>query len=61
MVEYINSDYPVPTYRYTLDIDGDGKTDATFTGVSGLEPGVETIDYKDPLGNWVQMPGQQQA
>ncbi|MFE3758708.1 phage tail protein [Nocardia tengchongensis] len=61
MVEYVNSDYRVPTYRYTLDIDGDGKTDATFSGVSGLELGVETIEYKDGLGNWFQMPGQRQA
>ncbi|MFI5780313.1 phage tail protein [Nocardia sp. NPDC051570] len=61
MVEYVNDAYPVPTYRYTIDIDGDGKTDATFSGVSGLELGVDTIEYKDGMGNWFQMPGQRQA
>ncbi|MFI9783106.1 hypothetical protein ACIHEI_06275 [Kitasatospora sp. NPDC051984] len=41
--EYVNADYPVPTNRFVLDIDGDGKTDGVFASVSGLEAGVENI------------------
>ncbi|MFI1585546.1 phage tail protein [Embleya sp. NPDC020630] len=56
--EYVNADYPIPTHRFVLDIDGDGRTDGTFGSVSGLELGVETIEYKDGVGGWHQMPGQ---
>lgn len=56
--EYMNVNYPVPTYRFTLDIDGDGKTDATFSNVSGLDVNAPTIEYKDGVGGWYQMPGQ---
>ncbi|PJN30967.1 phage tail protein [Streptomyces sp. CB02959] len=59
--EYVNADYPIPTYRFVLDIDGDGKTDGAFSSVSGLEVGIETIEYKDGTGQVVQMPGQRQA
>ena len=61
MVEYVNPAYPVPTYRFTLDIDGDGKTEATFSAVSGLELSVGAIEHKDGSGNWLQVPGQQPA
>lgn len=56
--EYVNADYPVPTYRFTLDIDGDGKTDATFSNMSGLDISVQTSEYKDGVGGWYQLPGQ---
>ncbi|KIF01721.1 phage tail protein [Streptomyces sp. RSD-27] len=59
--EYINTDYPSPVYRYVLDIDGDGKTDGSFAVVSGLELGVDTIEYQDGSGQVVRMPGRRQA
>ncbi|MFF0292874.1 phage tail protein [Kitasatospora sp. NPDC004614] len=59
--EYINADYPVPTNRFVLDIDGDGRTDGVFASVSGLEAGIETFEYKDGAGNVVQPPGQRQG
>ncbi|AIA00553.1 phage tail protein [Streptomyces noursei] len=58
--EYVNTDYPIPTYRFVLDIDGDGKTDGVFSSVSGLELGIDTIEYKDGTGQAVQPPGQRQ-
>ena len=47
--------YPIPTYRYSVTV-GDDKM--AFSGVSGLELGFETLEYKDGIGNWFQMPGQ---
>ncbi|MFD6156529.1 phage tail protein [Nocardia sp. NPDC060256] len=62
MVEYVNPNYPVPAYRYRVYFRGsDGESELLCSGVSGLELGVETIEYKDGLGNWFQMPGQSQA
>ncbi|MFE4399370.1 MULTISPECIES: phage tail protein [Streptomycetaceae] len=60
-IEYVNTDYPIPAYRFVLDIDGDGKTDGTFTSVSGLDLGIETIEYKDGNGNAFKLPGQRQT
>lgn len=55
--------YPIPTYRYRVYIKGaDGQDkELLCNGVSGLEMGVETMEYKDGFGNWFQMPGQRQA
>ena len=50
--------YPIPTFRYSVRI---GEDKMAFSGVSGLELGFETIEYKDGIGNWFQMPGQQAA
>lgn len=57
------STYPIPTYRYRVHIRGADGGDAELlcNGVSGLELGVDTIEYKDGYGNWYQMPGQRQA
>ncbi|MFB7936322.1 phage tail protein [Streptomyces sp. NPDC056049] len=60
-ITYTNTEYPVPTYRFVLDIDGDGKTDATFGNVSGLNITHQAIEYKDGMGGWFQMPGQVDA
>ncbi|RQR52010.1 phage tail protein [Burkholderia sp. Bp9126] len=56
--EQIKVAYPIPTYRYRVTV---GDAQMAFTAVSGLEMGVDTIEYKDGLGNWYQMPGQRQA
>ncbi|KAF9358075.1 hypothetical protein BGX26_002548 [Mortierella sp. AD094] len=53
--------YPISTYRYRINVGGHDDTVMLCSGVSGLELGVETIEYKDGLGNWFQMPGQRQA
>ncbi|MFI8930471.1 phage tail protein [Streptomyces sp. NPDC053474] len=58
--EYINATYPVPVYRFVLDIDG-GATDGTFSSVSGLETGVQKIEYKDGASGLFQLPGQPEA
>lgn len=50
--------YPIPTYRYRVTV---GTSEMAFSAVSGLEVGFSTIEYKDGLGNWFQMPGQSQA
>ncbi|MGA4980271.1 phage tail protein [Streptomyces cinereoruber] len=57
-VTYTNAEYPVPAYRFVLDIDGDGVTDASFSNVSGLNITHQTIEYKEGMGGWFQMPGQ---
>ncbi|MEU7145920.1 phage tail protein [Nocardia sp. NPDC046473] len=49
---------PDATYRYRCTIGGET---VAFNSASGLEMGVETIEYKDGLGNWFQMPGQASA
>lgn len=49
---------PDPTYRFQCTIGG---ATVAFSSVSGLEIGVATIEYKDGLGNWFQMPGQASA
>ncbi|WP_425424546.1 phage tail protein [Streptomyces katrae] len=56
---------PLPFHHHAesrrTDIDGDGKTDGSFSAVSGLELGAETIEYKDDAGQSFQMPGRRQA
>lgn len=46
--------YPIPVYRFVVDF---GEESITFTEVSGLDIGVETITYKDGAGI-KHMPGQ---
>ncbi len=55
--------YPIAAYRYRVHVRGaDGKdAELLCSAVSGLELGVETIEYKDGFGNVFQMPGQRQA
>ena len=53
----IQTDYPIPVFRYNVDIDGFNDGPVTFSEVSGLEMGVETITYKDGLRK-LHMPGQ---
>jgi len=61
--DQMSTAYPIPTYRYRVHIRGADGQDAELlcSGVSGLELGVETVEYKDGFGNWFQMPGQRQA
>ncbi|MFC5473725.1 phage tail protein [Paraherbaspirillum soli] len=56
--EQIAASYPIPTYRYRVTV---GNDEMAFSAVSGLELGFETMEYKDGLGNWFQMPGQAAA
>jgi phage tail-like protein len=56
--EEMKMTYPIPTYRYRVTV---GEDEMAFSGVSGLSIGVQTIEYKDGLGNWFQMPGQEEA
>jgi len=53
----IETDYPIPVFRYKVALDGFEDTPITFSEVSGLEIGVETITYKDGLRK-LHMPGQ---
>jgi len=50
--------YPIPTYRFRVTV---GQSEIAFSGVSGLEMGVDTIEYKDGKGGVLHMPGQKQA
>ncbi len=56
--EQIAVSYPIPTYRFVVSV---GEEKMAFNGASGLDLGVETIEYKDGVGGWFQMPGQRQA
>lgn len=49
--------FPVPAYRFRVAV---GKDKMAFTAVSGLEMGVETIEYKDGAGGIFRLPGQRQ-
>lgn len=60
--EQIRTDYPLPIYNYRVDIDG---VSASFSKVSGLDLGFETITYKESYAttgkagpNIMYMPGQ---
>jgi len=55
--EQIENTYPIPTYRYRVTV---GEEEMAFNGVSGLELGFETIEYKDGMGGVYRMPGQLQ-
>ncbi|KAK5801628.1 T4-like virus tail tube protein gp19-domain-containing protein [Linnemannia elongata] len=50
--------YPLATYRFIVDL---GRDEMACNAVSGLEQGVETIEYKDGLGGLFAMPGQAQT
>lgn len=54
----IATDYPIPTYRFKVTV---GSDEMAFNAVSGLELGVETIEYKDGTGQICLMPGQRQS
>jgi phage tail-like protein len=56
--DQIAVNYPIPTYRYKAII---GDEEMAFNMVSGLDMSFDTIEYKDGIGNWYQMPGQRQA
>ncbi|MCF2134576.1 MULTISPECIES: phage tail protein [Mycetohabitans] len=55
--EKIATNYPIPTYRFKVIV---GSEEMAFSAVSGLELGVETIEYKDGTGQVCRMPGQRQ-
>ncbi|MCG1040908.1 MULTISPECIES: phage tail protein [Burkholderiaceae] len=54
----IATTYPIPTYRFKVVV---GSEEMACSAVSGLELGVETIEYKDGTGAVRRMPGQRQA
>ncbi|WP_298774530.1 phage tail protein [uncultured Shewanella sp.] len=61
-VAEIETDYPIPVYRFLVSFPYKGKDEkeeftTRFSEVSGLDIGVETITYKDGLGK-KHMPGQ---
>ncbi len=60
--EQISTDYPMPIYNYRVDIEG---VSISFSKVSGLDLGFETITYKESFSssgkvgpNIMYMPGQ---
>lgn len=53
-----NQNYPLPLYRYKVEIDGKGMD---FNSVSGLETSFQTIEYKvgsAPYPRVTRIPGQ---
>ncbi|OAQ23965.1 hypothetical protein K457DRAFT_882040 [Linnemannia elongata AG-77] len=51
-------DYPIPTHRFRVSIDDE---EAAFNSVSGLDVSHQTMEYRDGMGGWYQMPGQADA
>ncbi|PHM66675.1 phage tail protein [Xenorhabdus stockiae] len=51
-------EYPIPSYRFVVSI---GDDHIPFNSVSGLDIQYETIEYRDGIGNYYKMPGQQKA
>ncbi|PQQ38135.1 phage tail protein [Photorhabdus laumondii] len=56
-VDQIAVQYPIPTYRFVVTV---GDEQMSFQSVSGLDISYDTIEYRDGIGNWLQMPGQRQ-
>ncbi|KAG0288863.1 hypothetical protein BGZ97_006654, partial [Linnemannia gamsii] len=52
------AEYPIPTYRFRVSV---GEEEILFNNVSGLDITHQTIEYKDGMGGWYQMPGQADA
>lgn len=53
-VDDIEIEYPIPTYRFVVSV-GDDKI--SFSNVSGLDIKFGTMQYRDGIGNFFQMPG----
>lgn len=51
-------EYPIPMYRFRVSV---GQSEIAFSGASGLEMGVDAIEYKDGKGGVFRMPGQKQV
>ncbi|KAG0074809.1 hypothetical protein BGZ90_010441 [Linnemannia elongata] len=51
-------DYPIPTHRFRVSIDDE---EAVFNSVSGLNVSHQTMEYRDGMRGWSQMPGQADA
>ncbi|MFF3860052.1 phage tail protein [Streptomyces sp. NPDC002209] len=49
--ENIDTTYPVPSFRFTVDLDGDGTVDMRCSSVSGLDQQQhESFEYRDGMG-----------
>ncbi len=53
--EQMAVEYPIPSYRFRVSV---GEEEIAFSNVSGLDIKFQTIEYKDGIGGWYQMPGQ---